>query len=73
MGTEEGFTDRELRAAVYAAFDAKGTDAFPAACRRVVDGWTFAPLIGLDRAIKAARRAALLAEAAEVARMWDEA
>jgi hypothetical protein len=47
--------DRLLRAAVYAALDAKGTDGFGAACARIVEVHALWPLIEYEKAIEAAR------------------
>ncbi len=48
--------DDLLRAAVYAAFDARGTDAFAGACRNVVDGWMMWPAIEYEHALEQARQ-----------------
>jgi len=44
------------RAAVYKAHAAKGTEAFDAACRDIVDGWMLWPLIEAERELENARR-----------------
>jgi hypothetical protein len=64
--------DDALRAAVYTAHEARGTEEFPGAVLRIVDAWTLWPLIELDRDIHGARRAVMLAEATEAARVWDD-
>lgn len=44
-----------LRAAAFAAFDARGTDAFTDAIKRVIDSWYLWPLIEYEQALQAAR------------------
>lgn len=46
--------DDLLRAAVYAAYNARGTVEFPALCRRVVDVHRLWPLIEYEHAIERA-------------------
>jgi hypothetical protein len=48
--------DELLRAHVFAAFDCRGTDAFPVAVARVVDGWMLWPAIKAELALERARR-----------------
>ena len=45
-----------LRAHVFAAFDARGTDAFPDACRDALDGYLLWPAIRAELALERARQ-----------------
>jgi len=48
--------DDLLRAHVFAAFDARGTDAFPEAVKTIVHTWELWPIVACERELEDARR-----------------